>query len=185
MKWTTQNIYHNNFTFSEVCTIQCLNGGRCYRRNQCVCPAEYTGYYCQTPVCSPPCQNQGVCVRPGTCYCPYGYFGSFCERGWYEMSRFLWFAICRSMPFRNTQTPDNKLSFLQFFYFHSTWFLCLILLISRVLEYICLYIKPELTKPYFASLQVEVGVVLFCWFLITAMCFRRCRFLCQLSYKRC
>lgn len=40
--------------------------------------------------------------------------------------------------------------------------LCLILLISRVLEYICLYIKPELTKPYFASLQVEVGVVLFC-----------------------
>lgn len=47
------------------------------------------------------------------------------------------------------ETPNDTWSFLEIFIFHSTWFLCLIVLISRVLEYIYLYIKPELTKALF------------------------------------
>lgn len=61
--------------------------------------------------------------------------------------RFLWFAICRSMLFWNTQTPNYLSSSSLFSIAHV--FLCLIVLISRVLDYIYLYIKPELTKALF------------------------------------
>lgn len=49
-----------------------------------------------------------------------------------------------------TRKHQMTWSFLEIFIFYSTcFFLCLIVLISRVLEYIYLYIKPELTKALF------------------------------------
>lgn len=47
------------------------------------------------------------------------------------------------------ETRKHQMIFLRVLYFPQHMFLCLILLISRVLEYIYLYIKPELTKALF------------------------------------
>lgn len=57
--------------------------------------------------------------------------------------------VCNLQKHAILKHANTKWSFLEFFIFHSTCFLCLILLISRVLEYIYLYIKPELTKALF------------------------------------
>lgn len=32
-----------------VCPLPCMNGGQCSSRNQCLCPPDFTGRFCQVP----------------------------------------------------------------------------------------------------------------------------------------
>lgn len=34
---------------SVVCPLPCMNGGQCSSRNQCLCPPDFTGRFCQVP----------------------------------------------------------------------------------------------------------------------------------------
>uniref|UniRef100_UPI00358EA769 latent-transforming growth factor beta-binding protein 1-like isoform X2 n=1 Tax=Myxine glutinosa TaxID=7769 RepID=UPI00358EA769 len=43
-----------------VCTIQCMNGGRCRTRDTCWCPANFTGKFCHIPVQNNPRENLNV-----------------------------------------------------------------------------------------------------------------------------
>ena len=76
------------YSFLEVCTLSCFNGGssqaplNCY---SCSCPSGYTGRLCETNVdecVSQPCLNDGTCVDgidSYTCNCTAGFTGNLCE----------------------------------------------------------------------------------------------------------
>ncbi|XP_022097519.1 uncharacterized protein LOC110982993 isoform X2 [Acanthaster planci] len=64
---------------ASQCVPGCLNGGTCHG-NMCMCPAEYTGDFCETRLsyCPIRCLNGGYCDN-GNCVCQEGYAGNFCQ----------------------------------------------------------------------------------------------------------
>lgn len=40
---------HPCLLLTVVCPLPCMNGGQCSSRNQCLCPPDFTGRFCQVP----------------------------------------------------------------------------------------------------------------------------------------
>lgn len=60
----------------------CLNGGTLVNDEQCLCPPNYTGNFCEDIISDCPCLNGGTCTYIESimvCECPNGWSGDRCQ----------------------------------------------------------------------------------------------------------
>ncbi|XP_053380064.1 uncharacterized protein LOC123548965 [Mercenaria mercenaria] len=66
---------------AAVCKPNCLNGGVCFKDDNCRCKHLTEGKRCEKFICNDTCfENGGKCVGPGRCSCPAERFGLNCEQ---------------------------------------------------------------------------------------------------------
>lgn len=71
----------SDLTSNDIIEIQCLNGGK-LAGGKCVCPADFTGQYCETEPCYNFCLHGSCHLTPmgnPTCRCRNGFSGTRCE----------------------------------------------------------------------------------------------------------
>lgn len=91
------------------CNDNCQNGGVLSIDCECICPAGFTGEFCEDSTCSLECQNGGTITQNCSCDCPEGFEGESCENC---VSRCNIITTNELFKSENGQRPpsDNKIS---------------------------------------------------------------------------
>ncbi|XP_033845285.1 epidermal growth factor-like protein 7 [Periophthalmus magnuspinnatus] len=82
---------HSHNCNQAVCTHNCMNGGTCYKPNQCACPLGWRGHQCQTDVNE--CSEQRPCAHK--CVNTAGSYRCECRDGFRLMGDG---RSCQSLP---------------------------------------------------------------------------------------